>query len=57
MGAFLVGLALYIPVCVLGHVLVRVIRKYAVPALAKAPVFKTISSLPLIAKIADVARG
>ncbi|MBQ7160043.1 MAG: TIGR03546 family protein [Treponema sp.] len=57
MGSFLIGLALYIPMCVLGHVLVRVIRKYAVPALRKAPVFKTISNLPLIAKIVDVARG
>ena len=57
MGSFLAGLVLYIPVCLLGHLLVRLIRKYAVPALRRAPVFKTIANLPLIAKIASVARG
>ncbi len=54
MGAFLCGLALYIPLYVLSRGLVALFRKTVVPALRKAKLTKIINQIPLVAKIAGL---
>ena len=51
MGSLVCGLVLYVPVYVLARVLVRLWRKYGVPAMRHSRIIKIVNQVPIVSKI------
>lgn len=54
MGSFLCGIALYVPLYFLGRLLVFLWRKYAAPIVKGSKIWKAMTKLPLISKLASM---
>lgn len=55
MGSFLCGLILYVPLYFAGRGLVFLWRKYATPIMKQSKIWKAVTKLPLISKLASMA--
>ncbi len=54
-GSFLTGLVLYVPVFILSIFLVKLWRVHIAPTVIRSPILKTVSNLPIIGKIIELA--
>lgn len=56
MGSLVCGILLYIPMYFLARFLVKMWRKYGVPAMRKSKIIKVVNNIPVVSKISEQLR-